>query len=278
MKFNWCTLGLLFLLGGCADDSGGEKMTFTTLQDIPTSRLEELSENTYFFGHQSVGRNMLDGLRMVMQDYPALKLQIIEGDTGESAGPGHFVHANIGENGTPQGKMEHFSSAMDAGLGNQAKAAFLKFCYVDLTEADDPDVLFRQYQQSINTLKARYPDTTFVHFTLPLRFVPSNFKVTIKNLIGKKVPQQQDNIKRNRYNQLMRGAYAGKEPLFDVALLESVDPNTGQSYTFSYGGEHYQALFRGNTYDGGHLNDQGKRWIAEQLVVFLAGLDQGDKQ
>lgn len=275
MKLKLCALGLvLTLLGGCTDNNtGGEKMTFTSLQDIPAGKLEALSGKTYFFGHQSVGRNMLDGLRMVMADNPAVKLTIVEGDTGESASDGAFVHANVGENRDPASKLQHFGSALEAGLGNQADAAFLKFCYVDLTKAGDPEALFKQYQASIETLKSRYPETTFVHFTLPLRFVPIGFKQTIKNLVGKEIPQQQDNIKRNQYNQLLREAYAGKEPIFDIAHLEAVDPTTGQYYTFTYGGETYEALSRGNTYDGGHLNDTGKRWIAEQLIVFLANLD-----
>lgn len=266
------TLLLSGFVSVCSAAKSEKEVGYGRLSDVPNEKLEALSQKTYFFAHQSVGRNMLDGLRMLMAENPAIKLNIQESESAANAVPGAFLHSNVGKNRLPQTKVEQYQSALNSGLGNQVDVAFLKFCYVDLNREGDAKQLFEQYKTSIEKLKAEYPQTRFVHFTLPLKTVPSGVKVTIKNLIGREVPEQSDNIRRSEYNQLLRTAYSGKEPVFDIAHLESVDPATGKAFTFELNGQQYEAMAPANTYDGGHLTDAGKRWLAEQLVVFLANL------
>lgn len=264
---------VLSLLVGCSgQDERGEVM-YKRLADIPAEKLAALSEKSYFFGHQSVGRNMLDGLRMVMEENPVVKLNVVEGEDSSLLQPGVFLHANLGKNREPGTKMDAYVNAMEGGLGGKVDTAFLKFCYVDMERSGDPAQLFAQYKSEVNALQVKYPDTTFVHFTLPIKTVPTGLKVTIKNLIGKEVPQQLDNVKRAEFNELVRAEYKGKEPLFDIAHLESVAASTGEKTTFQQDGKVIEAMAPENTNDGGHLGDEGKRWIAEQLIIFLAGLE-----
>jgi len=263
---------LILGLAGCADSVGEDHMPLTRLADVPVAKLEAMSSKTYFFGHQSVGRNMLDGLRMVMADNPAVKLNIVESESTGSVAPGAFLHSNVGKNRFPQTKIDQFQGALESGLGNQVDAAFLKFCYVDLSQAGDAQQLFQQYQASVDGLKAKYPETTFVHFTLPVKSVPTGLKTSVKNLIGREVPEQMDNVRRAEYNALLRETYSA-DPIFDIARMESIDPATGESFSFSLNGTQYEAMSPGNTDDGGHLSETGKRWIAEQLIVFLANLE-----
>lgn len=265
------TAMLGFVLG-CSGQEGDSDVVYSRLADVPAEKLASLSQKSFFFGHQSVGRNMLDGLRMLKEENPALKLQIVEGEDPSLLQPGVLLHANLGKNREPGTKLDAYVKAMDGGLGGKVDAAFLKFCYVDMEHSGDPDQLFAQYKQEVEALKAKYPDTTFVHFTLPIKTVPTGFKITIKNLIGKEVPQQLDNLKRAEFNELMRQEYEGKEPLFDIAHLESIAPSTGSQTTFKQDGKVVEAMAPENTDDGGHLAEAGKRWIAEQLVVFLANL------
>ena len=63
----------------------------------------------------------------------------------------------------------------------------------------------------------------------------------------------------------------GKEPLFDLAMVESTYED-GSRYTFSANGHTYYALVPEYTKDGGHLNELGQKVAAEQLLIFLAGL------
>lgn len=249
-------------------------MPKTHLQDIPPSKLEALSRNTYFFGHQSVGGNIIDGLKTLIADEPALKLSFVQSQTASDLAPGVFMHDLVGKNRHPESKLEQFQSAMDAGLGGQVDIAFLKFCYIDFVKnGASPQAIFAQYQQTLASLKSRYPHTRFIHFTAPLKSMPSGVKVLVKDLIGKEIAERSENVLRANYNKLMREAYAGKEPLFDIARLESIDPATMETHTFSLDGQSYEAMAPGNTYDGGHLSESGKRWIAQQFIVFLADLD-----
>jgi len=82
-----------------------------------------------------------------------------------------------------------------------------------------------------------------------------------------------DHVKRNEFNAMLRHAYVGREPFFDLAKLESTFPDGSQS-TFTKDGNIYAALVPDYTNDGGHLNEKGRRIVAEHLLVYLAQLSQ----
>ena len=263
---------LIIVVAGCSAQEGGDKVVYMQLADVPQEKLVALSQKSYFFGHQSVGRNILEGLQLLMAEYPALQLKIVEGVDPALAGPGVLLNANLGLNREPATKLAAFEQAMNGGLGGKVDTAFLKFCYVDMNREGNPAQLFADYKKEVDELKGRYPDTALVHFTLPIKSVPAGIKITIKNLIGREVPEQLDDASRAEYNDLMRKEYQGKEPLFDIAYFESIAAGTGRRTTFKLDGQVVEAMAPENTDDGGHLTDAGKRWIAEQLVVFLANM------
>lgn len=267
-------LGILFGLAGCDAGETEDAMPLPRLSDLSDTQMHSLSERTFFFGHQSVGGNLMDGLAMVLKENPAIRIAIVDGETADSLQPGTLLHSRIGRNGAPQTKIDRFGELMEHGIGGRADAAFVKFCYVDAGRDSDmqPDQLFASYRQTIEQLKAKYPDTVFIHFTMPLRTVPDGLKVRIKNLIGRDIPEYRDNAERGRFNELLRQHYAG-EPIFDIAQLEAAAPAAGRRYGFRLDGKRYETLAPQNTYDGGHLTDGAKRWMAEQLLIFLARLE-----
>ncbi|MEF9476235.1 MAG: hypothetical protein L0958_06070, partial [Candidatus Mariimomonas ferrooxydans] len=59
--------------------------------------------------------------------------------------------------------------------------------------------------------------------------------------------------------------------LFDLALIESTDSEGGMA-TFKKCGKSFYSLVPSYTNDGGHLNEDGRRIVAEQLLIFLANL------
>jgi hypothetical protein len=124
-------------------------------------------------------------------------------------------------------------------------------------------------------LKRKYPGVKFIHFTVPLLRQPEkSFKSTIKKLLGRSGDgffDNSHNIARNRYNDLLRSAYEGKEPIFDLARLEAVSPEKNLCF-FDDKGTRIMILCPEYTDDGGHLNSIGRRYVAEQLLVFLANL------
>ena len=80
-----------------------------------------------------------------------------------------------------------------------------------------------------------------------------------------------DNSKRYEFNELLRKEYERKAPVFDLARIESTFPD-GRRSLFSKGGTTYYSLVSDYTHDGGHLNEFGRKIVAEQLLILLASL------
>jgi hypothetical protein len=229
--------------------------------------LEALTRRSVFFGHQSVGVNILDGVRdLAVQEGVPLRIVEVQGAVG--VGAGTFAHAPMAANGDPLLKLRSFDGALASGP--VVDVAFLKFCFVDVVETTDVRALFSRYQESIRALQARHPRTTFVHLTVPLTAVRSGLKAWVKRLIGRD-RSREENARRDEFNALMRGAYQGKEPLFDLARIEATGAD-GQVETHAWGERRVPALVGAYTDDGGHLNEPGRRRVARELVGFLAAL------
>jgi hypothetical protein len=111
----------------------------------------------------------------------------------------------------------------------------------------------------------------FVHVTSPLTVVQSGPKALVKRMLGKPLGGSEANLARERFNALMREEYAGREPLFDLAAVESRRPD-GRVVTFQAGGGRHPALAGEYASDGKHLNDLGARWAALHLLQTLAEL------
>ena len=124
----------------------------------------------------------------------------------------------------------------------------------------------------LSQLKAKYPDMVIIHFTTPLTQRQTGIKASIKKLIGRPIGGVDDNIKRNEYNEMLIKKYEGKEPVLDIAKIESTFPD-GTRETFSQDGKSYYSMVPEYTYDGGHLNETGRKKVAEQLLILLANLN-----
>ena len=163
---------------------------------------------------------------------------------------------------------------MQQGIGKTANIAFFKFCFVDITEKTNIEELFGYYAKTMEKLRKEYPNVTFVHFTVPLlrRNKPS-LKLYIRKILGRADGFFADshNIARNKFNELIMEAYAGKEPIFDLAMVESTYQD-GRRCSFSDNSNTYYSLVPEYTNDGGHLNELGQRMVAEQLLIFLASM------
>jgi lysophospholipase L1-like esterase len=109
---------------------------------------------------------------------------------------------------------------------------------------------------------------------MPLTTVESASKARVKRLLGRTTVRDV-NAKRNRYNTLLRQAYAGREPLFDIAALESTHADGRRSFVAEKADTGY-TLAEELTTDGGHLNERGQRVAAEGLLAVLARVAQGN--
>src|SRR5690606_27425050 len=97
-------------LAGCVDngDLTVAPTEYPKLSDVPLEKLERLSQHTYFFGHQSVGVNIVDGLAVVLKDNPSIKLHVTKSEDTSQLTPGTFMHSRIGKNREPATKISAF--------------------------------------------------------------------------------------------------------------------------------------------------------------------------
>jgi hypothetical protein len=242
-----------------------------TLEGVPQANWKRLSEKKIYFGHMSVGNNILEGVQDLAKEYPFVRFNVIETKSPSSFDKPIFAHSPIGKNEDPKSKIADFSHLIDMGVGEKADIALFKLCYIDILAATDADEVFMQYKNDMETLKKKYPKVTFVHVTAPLREVQTGLLVPVKKIIGRSVGGYADNIKRSRFNELLRQEYKGKEPIFDLAAIESTYPD-GTRFVFDSGGKKYESLIADYTHDGGHLNELGRKLVAAHFLVFLATL------
>ena len=146
-----------------------EKETYNNLNNIPDKAWEDLSKKSFYFGHQSVGYNIIDGIRDILKENPKIKLNIIETTDASAIAPGVFAHSRIGKNTQPKTKIDDFAKYINSGVGKKADTAAMKLCYVDINENADTTELFSQYEAEIAKIHKAYPNLTIVHFTAPLR-------------------------------------------------------------------------------------------------------------
>lgn len=262
----------VLLSPGCQGKGDQADMTNERLRDaVARGTLEKLSARRIFFGHQSVGFNILDGVDTLGRETPGAGLRIVEtGDPSAFDAP-VLAHARVGKNGNPEAKIAAFGRYLDSGIGNRADIALFKFCYVDFKPGTDPDKVFEAYREAVRSWKERYPGLVFVHVTVPLTTFDTRMATRLKGLAARLLGKTDPNVVQDRMNERIRKEYGGRDPVFDLAAIESATP-AGNPVTIRSGGRNYPTLYPGYTTDGGHLNDLGKRVVAGRLLEFLAGI------
>lgn len=249
------------------------KHSLPSIATVGESAWSVLAQKRIYFGHQSVGNNILEGIKDVMGERNNIKLNIVQISSATDIKSPMLGHSRIGKNVDPQSKIEEFATLMFAGIGGDTDIAFFKFCFVDITAKTDIEKLFKVYRDTMDNLRKQYPKTTIIHVTVPLTVSKTSLKTRLKKLFGKKeFWEYDDNVRRAEFNDHLRKEFQGKQPLFDLAQIESTQPDGSRS-SFTKGGGTYESLVPEYTIDGGHLNQKGRRVIAEALLVFLANLD-----
>ncbi|MHC4324791.1 MAG: hypothetical protein ACYSUX_11010 [Planctomycetota bacterium] len=241
--------------------TGADKITLPSIDDVPGEYWEKLAGKKIFFGHQSVGYNIIDGIADIINERDYIKLKVIEARESADFDRPVFAHSQVGMNTEPFSKIKRFEEIMDAGVGSKVDIAFFKFCYVDIMRDSDPQKIVDGYRAVLEGLKVRYPNTKFLHVTVPILSAPKgikkNLKQTIKSIIGRP-GFLEDNMMRRRYNDLLNDAYSKSGPFFDLALIESVNAGGFRCHV-SKGAEKVSVMAPEYTEDGGHLNLH-RRW------------------
>ena len=220
--------------------------------------VEAAARQRVLFAHQSVGANILDGVRK-LADENNVKLTITEsrGDQGKTPAIFQFM---VGRNGDPLGKIKDFVSTSSSFP--DIDVAMVKICYVDLNKSSDATAVAKTYADAIKTLQRAHPSTRFIAITSPLTAVPSGAKAWVKSLIKGSSPELADNEKRKDFNDYLRREF-DKDHLFDLAALEA-------EKAVADDGKEIEVMRPSLTDDGGHLNAAGQRLVGAAFIKLLA--------
>lgn len=261
----------VLLLQACGDQMSIAAESVTTSSVHAEANWNRLATRKIFFGHQSVGANILQGVREIMAADPSLSLNIVESaDPSSVPGPA-LVEAPVGANGDPSSKARDFAQSLANGLGSAGGIALFKYCYVDVVPGSNVQQIFDEYRLTLDTLQARHPEITFVHVTMPLTTGEPAAKRLAMRLLGKTTEKTDLNATRNEFNRLLRRTYQGKAPIFDLAAIESTRADGSRSFVIS-GADTVYTLAPEWTYDGGHLNEAARYRAARGFLNVLASL------
>lgn len=244
-----------------------------TMPKPAVSDFAPIQQHRIFFMHQSVGKNLMNGVGLLAQDVGVdipLEQRDIPGLAAGFSSNG-IIHAYGGKNQFPETKIQSFAEQLTMFPENgRPNVAIMKFCFIDFDTDTDVDGLFRQYTTMIDSLEKRYPDITFAHMTVPLMAFPRSLKARIKRLLGMSVWIDATNARREAFSQRIRNHYPANR-VFDIARYESTHPD-GVREKRNEHGETIYGLVPAYTHDGSHLNATGQRYVARGFLAFLHNL------
>ena len=262
------TMALLcsaFLVIGCSD---GTTSTEDAMMDKGLSEdLELIQQRKVYFGHMSVGDNLMDGVQELAteSDIPLNVVWLAE--PGVPASP-YFAHSKIANNRFPFDKCDVFSAYVDTLAADSVDVVMMKFCYVDFDQGDNPEEIFLYYQKTMEALRNRYPRIEFIHITTPVTTRQSGWKRFAKSLLGREDNADLYAYKRAVFNEFLLNEYQA-EPLFDLAAIESSLPD-GSQRSFVLDGKKVYTLRDDFTDDGGHLNKKGRKVVGRAFIRAIA--------
>jgi hypothetical protein len=220
----------------------------TLKQDLTTLRGARV-----FFGHHSVGQNILEGLAELSKA-AGIEVKIDE--------------ARVGENTRPLEKFEDFAKRAERDLDDGTQLMLMKLCYVDFNPRTDVDELVRAYVAAVARVRKARPAVRVVHVTPALFARQTDLKSTLNRTLGRPIWEDQSNGKRLDYGRKLREAFP-EDPFFDLAGVESTRPDGGRE-EHEVGGRQVPMLWSGYSSDGGHLNEAGKLVAAKAFAHALA--------
>lgn len=261
------------IIVSCSDQSDNRERDMA-MDDQLKQDLEAVGSMRVYFGHQSVGRNILQGLKEISADADSSALKVASPEEAARLSGPFFAESNIGKNGKPNTKCDAFRDVVNQNsLGDSLDVALLKFCYVDANAETNVEEMFAYYKQTVTELQKKHPGLALLHMTVPLTSRSPGWKRFIKNILRPDDPSDLEAYKRSAFNEMILREY-GKANLFDLAGHESTSGD-GTRSCFELDGKTVYTMLPEFTDDGGHLNAKGRRLVARELLRTLARVELG---
>ena len=189
----YCTIFiLLFLLYISSCEKNTDKNVFETeakMDQFSNQDIQKLLNKKIFFGHMSVGYNIIDGLNDIIREDPRFfGFSIFEITDGVNILDPGFYHQRNGKNGFPTSKCDAFKNFLiNDNIGTQFDIVFFKFCYVDLNENSDVKEILEIYINTLEEVSKKFPNLKIIPVTVPLKAHNFTLKQRIKNCEAQKV-------------------------------------------------------------------------------------------
>lgn len=248
------------LFSGCSEERT-ESGAAAVQDQLTAAQWRAVMQKRVYFGHQSVGENILSGVKSLSGE-AGVSLPVLE--TADPVSENGIVHFRIGKNGDPLSKMNDFARVMENIAEQGADVALMKLCYIDFNSNTDAKAVAKEYCALLDRMSRRHPQTKFVAVTVPLTVVQTGPKAWIKRLLGKPPAGVPENQRRQEFNNVLRTVYGSKGEIFDLARLESGSDSARKGTL--------EALNPDLSSDGGHLNLRGQRLLAGSLLKAIAGI------
>lgn len=237
-----------------------------TDHDALVAALRAVATHKVWFGHHSVGSDLLEGVQALARD----------ADVAVTIGEGP-----VGNNGEPLDKIAAFEREALSGAGKDADVVAMKLCYADFKPTTDVSTLVDAYAASVQRIRAARPNVRVLHITPPLTTRQSDLKSRVLRFFGRPVWGDDANMRRVEYGELMAARFAG-EPLLDLARIESTRSDGSREIhlvsSAAVPGARARLvpmLWPGWSRDEGHLNDDGKRVAARAFVTAVQAAIDG---
>lgn len=244
-----------------------------SLKNVSAAQWDMISQKRIYWGHRSIGSNIINGIRDLVQKYPQIKVKISRPEDGIRADEGCVIHYRVGQQASPETIALDFMALSDTAV--QRDIDFVLAGFTPFYGEKDMDGILSDYKAAVGFLKKKYPDTIFIHETFPLLHSETTWKTRIKKILGRSGTwEYARNIRINEFNKRLREAYLDKEPFFDIAKIQSTLPDGSRS-VFTLAGERYYHMVRDYTYDNYHLNEKGREIVARHLLSLLVSLTGG---
>jgi hypothetical protein len=270
MMWSGWTAVVLLIFTSCAKHQDDRRVLSMDRGNLKEDLLL-LQTKRIYFGHQSVGEDIMNGLRSILRDNSDVRLNLVTAKGAVDLPENFFLDSFVGENRRTDLKCADFTRAIESLAGGRLDIAMLKFCFADIQRETNIQEIFERYTATIDSLKKRHPAVTFVHVTVPLSAGTTGLKRLVNTLLGRVGNNDMANLNRQKFSALLKARYRG-EPVFDLASIESTYPD-GTRESTTYGGEtSHSMIAEYAAEDGDHLNEKGRELAAGAMIRLLADI------
>ncbi len=217
----WAVCLSCVALISCSEQSEDRERGMT-MDDRLKQDLETVGNMRVYFGHQSVGRNILQGLKDISTDARSSAIKWVSAVEARTISGPLFIESNIGENGKPSTKCDAFRDAMDHDIGGDSlDVAFMKFCYVDIGAETNVEEMFGYYKRTVSDIQREHPEVTVMHMTIPLVTRSAGWKRLVKKIIGR---SDASDLEAQKAVRVQRLAHARIRGCSRCSILQGSNP------------------------------------------------------